>query len=810
MTRHGATGLLCACLVASHAPALAGADAQARPLDDEPALVDGRLPAPDLLIALTALPTDDATRRAVLAALQREVNDLPDGRVRLGWSGSDAREPARPLDAARREAFAAFLDRMRQAPASAGIGPAAGPRPLATEPTGLACRQAHLLLLGATLEPGTSRGAPVVHRLPLRDDVDWRQRIGLAFQTVLAESRRLPGTRTTALRAVPSATNGASLIVAAQYDALHWSGALVARVLDGGSVDPTSAPWGRQADTGMAHSTASLLGQIDPGARVVVSSQAGPAGLRGIPWRWPFLTAAQREALNGGTAEPADIQGTQRLAWLRGVRTDEQAHGGPLRDRASVQADAIQATPWVDADDLAGDAARPAILYAGGNGGMLHAFDARDGRERFAYVPQGLYGRLADLAQPPYTHRSFVDATPFSARWTDRQLPQHWVFGFLGAGGKGYFALDVLDLNAFRNEESAAQQVRLDTTASADVDLGHIYGEPVTAPGNPARSASVARLHDGRAALVLGNGFGSEAQRASLLIQYLDGPRELRKIAAGIPGNGNGLAPVRLVDADGDQVVDFAYAGDLLGSLWKFDLRSTDPNAWTVALAGVPLLRARDAQGRAQPITVAPAWWPDPQGGRVLVLGTGQLLGRADRADLQTQTIYGVLDRDDGGRIANARNDLLRRTLREATAPAAQDAPAPTAGPARGWFIDLPVPGERVLVHPAPYDGSLIDITSVVPSAPPGPGAAESCTPARERIFRNTVRALDGQPPRLNLYGDPAATALGINRLELSPEPRMVLRTMERERLLDFDGAESGERNRLGFIAVRPAWRQLQ
>ena len=37
----------------------------------------------------------------------------------------------------------------------------------------------------------------------------------------------------------------------------------------------------------------------------------------------------------------------------------------------------------------------------------------------------------------------------------------------------------------------------------------------------------------------------------------------------------NGLAEPYLVDIDGDQVVDYVYAGDLLGNLWKFDLRNT-------------------------------------------------------------------------------------------------------------------------------------------------------------------------------------------------------------------------------------------
>ena len=54
-----------------------------------------------------------------------------------------------------------------------------------------------------------------------------------------------------------------------------------------------------------------------------------------------------------------------------------------------------------------------AMIYAGANDGMLHAFDADTGIERFAYVPGLVFGNLKELTDPLYDHLFFVDLTPF-------------------------------------------------------------------------------------------------------------------------------------------------------------------------------------------------------------------------------------------------------------------------------------------------------------------------------------------------------------------------------------------------------------
>ena len=55
------------------------------------------------------------------------------------------------------------------------------------------------------------------------------------------------------------------------------------------------------------------------------------------------------------------------------------------------------------------------------------------------------------------------------------------------------------------------------------------------------------------------------------------------------------------VDTNGDGIVDYVYAGDNLGRLWKFDLSASDPNHWKVSFAGQPLF---DTGG--EPISAPP------------------------------------------------------------------------------------------------------------------------------------------------------------------------------------------------------------
>jgi len=101
-----------------------------------------------------------------------------------------------------------------------------------------------------------------------------------------------------------------------------------------------------------------------------------------------------------------------------------------------------------------------------------------------------------------------------------------------------------------------------------------------------------------------------------------------------------------------DDKVDYVYAGDLKGNLWKFDLTSTDYNNWEVAYKDgstpKPVFTAKGPGGLTQSITTKPEVVFHPEKPGYLVLfGTGKYLGETDIENTSVQTLYAVWDYGD-------------------------------------------------------------------------------------------------------------------------------------------------------------------
>ncbi len=405
----------------------------------------------------------------------------------------------------------------------------------------------------------------------------------------------------------------------------------------------------------------------------------------------------------------------------------------PFRQRQSIQGDIINSDVWYTgapaADHLLkgyaafvrANRARPGMLYVGGNDGMLHGFASLDGQEKLAYVPRGAIPALTLLTDPQYNnkHKYYVDGSPMSGDvdlnggLQDPSDPNYATYapdwrtllvGTMGLGGKGYFVLDVTNPTAANlangtpgfAEANAAKLVRLDRTrgyaetapncsalpagaektacdtlVAEDRDIGHITARPVRDDNDGMRTTQITRMNNNRWAVVLGNGYNSANQRPVLLIQYLDGAKELVRLpvtteAAGTGiANDNGLASPRVVDINGDGLTDVVYAGDNQGNLWKFDLTSYNPSDWKVAFGGNPLFTARGSaalngpRSKVQPIFAAPtARANDRQmvvgsgasektvnvGGMMVAFGTGRNVTKTDPSSVDVQTLYSVLD----------------------------------------------------------------------------------------------------------------------------------------------------------------------
>ncbi|PCH61794.1 MAG: hypothetical protein COC19_04235 [SAR86 cluster bacterium] len=335
--------------------------------------------------------------------------------------------------------------------------------------------------------------------------------------------------------------------------------------------------------------------------------------------------------------------------------------------------DAIQSRSYADFIDHYKD--RVGIVYVGANDGMLHAFNEAQGNELLAYVPSQIYDKLNELSRMNYSHRYLVDAGPTIV---DAFLPNKtdpisggsgaWrsvLTAGLGGGGQGIYSLDVTDPARF-DEINAAELVLWEFDDSDDADLGYTYGRP-----------QIAKLANGRWAAVFGNGYNnttadgqvSSTGNAVLYIVDIESGELIRKIdtLAGSTTTPNGLATPLLVDENADLVVDYIYAGDLLGNLWKFDVSDSNDANWDIAYSqagvGIPLFET--AQNQA--ITTQPqaAFHPDGRSGFMIYFGTGKYLEVTDNESINQplQAFYGVWDKNETTLNVFDGSDLLSQTI---------------------------------------------------------------------------------------------------------------------------------------------------
>lgn len=345
------------------------------------------------------------------------------------------------------------------------------------------------------------------------------------------------------------------------------------------------------------------------------------SGSGGIPFRESSLTDSQKAALG---AKPDD-----KVKYLRGGEVSG------FRYRSQKLGDIVNSAP-VFLDD---------VVYAGSNDGMLHAFDAASGEEIFAYVPNLVFGNLKLLTDPAYTHRFYVDLTPAvkkAAGILGGTATQALLVGGLRKGGKGYFALDITDAKTITTETSLASRVLWEFPKSSDPDMGYSFSKPVIVKSNNPTCPWL---------VVFGNGYNSDSGKTMLFIVDPVTGVLIRKIEADT-GPDNGLSSAVAVDVTYDGKVDFIYAGDLKGQLWKFDLSSKSIGEWKVAFSDgaspKPLFRARGPGGTDQAITTRPDVMYHPvEHGFLVCFGTGKFLGDNDFKDTSTQSIYGVWDYGD-------------------------------------------------------------------------------------------------------------------------------------------------------------------
>lgn len=480
---------------------------------------------------------------------------------------------------------------------------------------------------------------------------------------------------------------------------------------------------------------------------------------------------------------------------------------------------------------VANKSSRRKMLYVGSNGGMLHAFDASydskkpradqiGGREIFTYVPGAVLEDLRSLMQPAYGHRYYVDGSPtaWDAYFQNPRASETgptWktvLLGTTGAGARGVFAIDVTNPDAM-DATKVLWEINKDTPNSLKVsgavdpnysaDLGFTIGE-----------VSVGRMNNGDWVAVFGNGYSSPNNRAVLYVVRLSDGALLRKFdtGAGSSASPNGLGTPTLVDRNGDQIIDYVYAGDQLGNVWKFDLTASTASSWTIAFSGTPMFQARSAGGVAQPISVRirtarkPASATSVTSGRMVVFGTGRLWAVGDNTNTAAQTFYGILDDDFATTPVSGRTVLQSQTITTSGSLRTVSNNTVNWTTQRGWYLDLPASGERV-IGPARVAEDRVLFTTVVPSSDPCQFGGSSWLMQVDAQNGRTLNSRVFDTDNNGVIDNSDTTASGVAMSGLIRQVALI-----EDRLLGSSTANTDIQNRLTQFSIqrgRDAWREV-
>ena len=475
---------------------------------------------------------------------------------------------------------------------------------------------------------------------------------------------------------------------------------------------------------------------------------------------WATIGAANQTAL--GTGANAAL-----VDYLRGDRSNE-GDGKPYRARLGVLGDFINSNPVLVKDSvnmgysaltkpgggspytafLTAKAARHAVLYVGGNDGMLHGFKdtlnvtaSEDGKEVFAYVPSVAYPELMKLSDKTYglasgglTHRFYVDG-PLSE--SDAYVGGAWrnyLLGSTGAGGRSVFALDVTN-PASLNGSTIAWEI----TSASNGDLGYV-SSPV----------QVGVLDNGEWVALFGNGRFSNAGKAVLFVVNLN-TKAVQTLDVETTLGSNGLGGVGVL-RNTEGVITNLYVGDLKGNLWKLNYKASAASRFEVD-GGKAMFQATPASGATvQQIMEPPLVYPFPAtsvitssgstctsvsegGGHLILFGSGVLNTKADANSKDVQAMYAVWDKPGDtiprpmGRGYNS--TTLANTLEPRTISAYSGADV-SGGvfygsngsrvnwtKQRGWVIDLSVTGIeglRVVYPPQRVNSKTALFSTVAPA----------------------------------------------------------------------------------------------
>jgi type IV pilus assembly protein PilY1 len=559
---------------------------------------------------------------------------------------------------------------------------------------------------------------------------------GLAAALAAIETRR--GAAAAATTSTPNITQSDNAVFLSLFTAGkdQWTGELLGQTIntETGEVQSSASDWSAKEKLDAATSRSIYTFSGASANKLKTFDWANLSTTERSYFETAHITATGRglsQFCSFGTTclsptDQATAAGEPLVNFIRGDRSNEGTESDTtkfFRARAALLGDIVNSEAlyvkkalynYADAGYTSfksGTASRRGMVYVGANDGMLHAFDATDGTEVWAYIPTMVIPKLYRLADKNYgsDHQFFVNGSPVGGDIQDGSTWKTILVGGLAAGGRGYFALDITDPD---NPKALWE--------FTDTNLGLTFGKP-----------EITKLKDGTWVVIFASGYNNVSPgdgRGRLYVVRASDGTLIRSIDTGVGDTTtpSGLAHIRAwVDrTDVNNTTLRVYGGDNLGNLWRFDVNGDiGASGYDAQL----LATLRDESGNAQPMTARPELGL-ANGKAMVYVGTGRYLGIADLTDDRQQSIYAIKDTLGSTGWGNPRTEgsFVEQTLTDGVCPAAATICDPSetvrmgsSNPVDlatngGWFIDLPAEAERANTDPQLVLGTLVFNTNII------------------------------------------------------------------------------------------------
>jgi len=597
-------------------------------------------------------------------------------------------------------------------------------------------------------------------------------------------------------------------------NAVDELGGFTSEALDYWSTSSNSNPDGKDVEKG---GLASLL--TDPDKRHIYSNITNNLNLYSSGNK---LVEGNSNITNDKLGIPSGSSSSYRkklINFMRGWKDGDRDGGhGDVRKHMG---DMLHSEPIVITYNV-GDASgsgKKQYIFAGTNEGYLHAFDTDSGKEQFAFIPAEF---LKTIVEPQFRnegtqsdHKYGVDGT--LTYWfkddgvkgvVDGSDHVYLYFG-LRRGGTSYYALDITNVNKPKllwtksasdypsmGQSWSAPYLAKVTDSSGNIkEVVIISGgydpaedrDKVSEPGILDNASAPVTASKGNDILIL------DAKKGDLVWSM---PAAMRsQIKSSIPGG------VRILDTNYNGSVDRMYFGDTGGNLWRLDL-SEDSNTPS-KLTKLAQLASTGSSARK--------FYNEPDvaimklGGEsifVVSLGSGF---RAHPMDSSiTDKFYMIKDTSPFESLEtsgpNAFSTITEGDLASITISGSGSGTSVTQTGSfsdtdkKGWVVNLPESGEKVLATAVTFDG-VITFTTLVPEAlTSGVGIDQCAAPATQgRLY--AIDVLNGGAG-LDLNLDGTVSDADIYTLvakgEIPGKPQAIVNSLEVADELDGSGNPTG------------------